>query len=178
MFSGNSPPARPRSKLLRLNGLIEHGPCKADSMVENEPRHCAPPSRRQARILAMQALCQWDVQQVQSAQELLDLFERLEADPQLFSPAVELVERFWETRQSVDEQIGSAVTRWDLSRVSPVERNIMRVAVVEVLSGATPPRVALDEAIELGREFGGGDSPRFINGVLDAVLRRLGLLAD
>lgn len=146
--------------------------------LDPELKRLTSPSRRQARTLAMQALCQWDVQQVQSTQELLDLFERLEADPTFLTPAVELVEGFWAARQSVDEHLAGAVTRWDLSRVSPVERNIMRVAVVEVLSGATPPRVALDEAIELGREFGGGDSPRFINGVLDAVLRKLGLLVD
>lgn len=146
--------------------------------MEHEPKHPSGSSRRQARILAMQALCQWDVQHVQSTQDLLDLFTLLEADPQLFSPAIELVERFWAERQSIDNQISAAVTKWDLTRISPVERNIMRVAVTEVLAGVTPPRVALDEAIELGREFGGGESPRFVNGVLDAVLRKLGLVGD
>ncbi len=55
----------------------------------------------------------------------------------------------------------------------PVERNVMRVAVIELLDDKVPPKVALNEAIEIGREFGGADSPRFINGVLDEVLTRI-----
>ncbi len=56
--------------------------------------------------------------------------------------------------------------------MSPVERNVMRVAVVELMEGDTPPKVAVNEAIEIGKEFGGQESPRFINGILDEVLRR------
>lgn len=55
--------------------------------------------------------------------------------------------------------------------MSPVDRNAMRVAVTELLDGTTPAKVALNEAIEIGREFGGRDAPRFINGVLDAVFK-------
>ena len=73
----------------------------------------------------------------------------------------------------MDGQIAGAAKRWDLERISLVERNIMRVAVVELSAGRVPPKVVLDEAIEIGREFGGADSPRFINGVLDEILKRL-----
>ena len=54
-----------------------------------------------------------------------------------------------------------------------VERNVMRVAVVELLEDEAPHKVVLNEAIDIGREYGGQDSPRFINGVLDMVLKRL-----
>lgn len=124
----------------------------------------------------MQALCEWDVQKTESTERLLELFGQLEAPPEVLSPAVELIEAYWSMRRDVDNRIADAATKWDLSRISPVERNAMRVAVVEILQGAIPPRVALDEAIEIGREYGGADSPRFINGVLDAVLRKSGLL--
>jgi N utilization substance protein B len=117
----------------------------------------------------MQALCEWDAQRVQSTPRLLELFAQLGAAQDAVGYAIELVERFWSTQKNVDDWIGRCVQRWDLSRVSPVERNAMRVAVVEGISGAVPPRVALNEAIEIGKEFGGADTPRFINGVLDAV---------
>ena len=57
--------------------------------------------------------------------------------------------------------------------MSPVDRNVLRVAVVELLVGDVPPRAVLDEAIEIGKEFGDRDSSRFINGILDQVLMGL-----
>ena len=73
----------------------------------------------------------------------------------------------------IDGAIASAAQRWELARISLVEGNIMRVAVVELTDGSVPPKVVLSEAIEVGREFGGAESPRFINGVLDEVFKRL-----
>ena len=121
----------------------------------------------------MQALCEWDVQRSESAQAVLELFASLDAPNEAIGPGIELVEAFWRQRASVDGHISLAATKWDLDRISPVERNIMRVVVVEMTSGKTPPRVAIDEAIEIAREFGGADSPRFVNGVLDAVMKKL-----
>jgi N utilization substance protein B len=124
----------------------------------------------------MQALCQWDAQHDESPQRLDELF-RAAADDEVPAGtaafAAELVTAFWADRQTVDELIASAATKWDLSRISPVERNVMRVSIVEMAGGTTPPKVALNEAIEIGREYGGADSPRFINGVLDVILKRL-----
>jgi len=124
----------------------------------------------------MQALCQWDTQHVQSTEALLDLFSALEAGAESIGPAVEIVEKYWSDPKSIDARIGEAATKWDLSRISPVDRNVMRVAIVEASSGAVPPRVAIDEAIEIAGEYGGADSPRFVNGVLDAVFRKMSLL--
>ena len=121
----------------------------------------------------MQALCQWDVQRDQS-QQALDEFVSAQGVPNgVAAYTVGLVGGFWAQQKSVDERISAAATRWDLSRLSPVERNTIRVAIVELLEKKVPPNVALDEAIEIGREFGGKDSARFINGVLDAILKNL-----
>ena len=133
-----------------------------------------PRDRRQSRILAIQALCQWDVQGDESCEGLRELLTA-QAIAGGVSYAVELVEAFWARRKTIDRQIEDAATKWDLKRISPVERNVMRVAVVEMMSGAIPPKVALHEAIEIGDQFGGAQSPRFINGVLDAILHRLHL---
>lgn len=141
----------------------------------------------------MQALCQWDVQGEESADVLENFFAALAPPSSLLvnkggedrplSPhtnggggetadyARELVTAFWRQRASVDQRIAAASPKWDLDRMSVVERNTLRVAAVEMLDGQTPPRVALDEAIEIVKEYGGADSPRFVNGVLDQVYR-------
>lgn len=131
-----------------------------------------PGDPRQARILAMQALCQWDVQGDEKPTALDNFLAAQGASKQVVARAGELVKGFWGRKQSVDDRITAAATNWDLSRISPVERNIMRVALVELLNTKTPPKVVLNEAIEIGREFGGENSPRFINGVLDVVFKR------
>jgi len=132
-----------------------------------------PSERREARILAMQALCQWDVQGDESPETLDDFFAAQEASEAAAGYAKELVGAYWSRHQGIDDRIAAAATKWDLSRISPVERNVMRVALVELLGEEIPPKVALNEAIEIGREYGGADSPRFINGVLDTVFKRL-----
>jgi len=129
--------------------------------------------RRSARILAIQALCQWEVQRDESSPALADFIVGQDASPQAAAYATNLVEEFWRQRAEIDERVASASVKWDLARISPVERNIMRVAIVELLNGEVPPPVILDEAIEIGREYGGAESPRFINGVLDAVFKSI-----
>ncbi len=129
--------------------------------------------RRQARVLAMQALCQWEVQHDTSSPSLIDFLERETDRRSVLTYALSLAESFWKEHGPIDTMIAGAADKWDFSRISTVERNIMRVAVVEMLGGDVPRKVALNEAIEIGREFGGADSPRFINGVLDKVFHDL-----
>ena len=130
--------------------------------------------RRSSRILAMQALCQWEVQGDASLQVLAEFLAVQDASPDAFAYATELVQAFWRQRVEIDRRITSASIKWDLARISPVDRNVMRVAIVELSGGEVPAKVVLDEAIEIGREYGGEDSPRFINGVLDAVFQGIG----
>ncbi len=132
-----------------------------------------PHNRRQARILAMQALSQWEAQRDESPEVLEEFFTAQGASRSAARHATRVVETFWLRRDEIDERIASASHRWDLSRISTVERNILRVAIVEMEGGAVPPKVAIDEAVEIGGEFGGTDSPKFINGVLDAIYRRM-----
>ena len=127
--------------------------------------------RRSSRILAMQALCQWEIQRDETSPSLADFLAGQEASPKATAYASKLVEEFWRHRKEIDERVVSASVKWDLARISSVERNIMRVAIVEFMSGKVPAAVALNEAIEIGREYGGAESPRFINGVLDAVFK-------
>jgi N utilization substance protein B len=73
---------------------------------------------------------------------------------------------------AIDEAIASAATHWRLERLATVDLCIMRIAVYELMAEpATPAAVILDEAVEMARRFGEADSPAFVNGVLDNVMR-------
>ena len=77
----------------------------------------------------------------------------------------------FERRASIDEQISQRSAHWRIERMPAVDRNILRLAIFEMQVLETPAAVAIDEALELGREFSGPESVSFINGVLDAVRR-------
>jgi len=97
-----------------------------------------------------------------------------EEDPQPTPP-----DEFMETlargaaRQSadIDRRITAKSSNWRIERMAVVDRNILRLAIYEIQSTATPPAVVIDEALELAREFAGDESVAFVNGVLDAVRR-------
>jgi N utilization substance protein B len=93
-----------------------------------------------------------------------------------FRRARELVEGTLEQRQRIDELIRIQADNWRLERMPAIDRNILRLAIYEMLSDPTVPRVVVvDEAIELAKKFGSEDSGRFVNGLLDGILnsRRL-----
>ena len=70
--------------------------------------------------------------------------------------------------------ISEAATNWRLERIAPTDRNLMRIAVYEMLARQdVPPQVAINEAVEIAKRFAGDDSPKFINGVLDSIKDRL-----
>ena len=75
--------------------------------------------------------------------------------------------------ERIDPLIEAAADNWRLSRMAVIDRLVLRLAVYELLAAETPPAVVIDEAIELARTFSDEPSPRFVNGVLDAVRQRL-----
>jgi N utilization substance protein B len=76
----------------------------------------------------------------------------------------------------LDGEIASCAEHWRLERIGTVERNILRLGALELMGDRTPPAVAIDEAVRLARWFAGPKAPAFVNGVLDALARRLGRL--
>lgn len=78
----------------------------------------------------------------------------------------------WTAAGRYDAMISEVSRHWDLSRMPAVDRNILRLALHELIEHPdVPARVVIDEAIEMGREFGSAETPQFINGVLDAIWR-------
>jgi transcription antitermination protein NusB len=80
----------------------------------------------------------------------------------------------WDARDALDGYIGDAARNWRIERLATVDRQVLRLAIHELLAfPGTPPRVVIDEAIELARAYSGDEATRFVNGVLDAVYRKL-----
>ena len=125
--------------------------------------------RTEQRRAAVFALYQHDL----TGRPLDDLFERGAAS---FTRA--LAHATSDHAHELDEQIGRHATGWSVSRIAPLERAIMRVALLEMLhpdlleaEHPIPPEGAIDEAVEIAKEFSGAEAPGFVNGVLAAVLR-------
>jgi transcription antitermination protein NusB len=75
-------------------------------------------------------------------------------------------------RETIDRFIETACSNWKMERIALVDKNVMRVSIYEMLfSSDVPPKVAIDEAIEMGKKYGNKDSADFINGVLDRILK-------
>lgn len=87
-----------------------------------------------------------------------------------------LAERVAAEREALDQDIAAAAEHWRLERLGAIDRNILRLAVWELRSGAVPPKVVINEAVQLAHWFGGPKSPAFVNGVLDRVAHTMGAL--
>jgi N utilization substance protein B len=84
----------------------------------------------------------------------------------------ELAEGVEDAREDLDETISEHLrSGWTVDRLAPLDLNVIRVALFEIEEGETPPEVAINEAVEIAKEYCGADAPSFINGVLGAILR-------
>jgi N utilization substance protein B len=130
-----------------------------------------------ARARALQLLYAWDLSGRPSIDTVVTRLARTYGGiPEGYDRGAELAARAVAGLEEYDAQLTRASEHWRLERVGVVERNILRLAMAELDEGTTPPRVVLDEAVKLAHWFGGGRSPGFVNGVLDAVARESGRL--
>jgi N utilization substance protein B len=128
-------------------------------------------TRTRARECALQALYQLDLSGGDPREALRGILAHFEeADKETEQFADELVRGVQSERRAIDELIQKSSTNWKLDRMARVDRNILRLAVYEILRRADVPlRVSLNEAIELGKKFGSEESSAFVNGVLDRI---------
>ena len=128
--------------------------------------------RRQARELALQALCYLDVA-LGTPEENLELFctnfaEQIDESVKPFF--LELVNGVIESYQEISNLMNLSSSKWKVSRMPIVDRNIMRIAIFEMLKRPDiPSTVSINEAVEIGKKFGTRGSGAFINGVLDKI---------
>lgn len=121
----------------------------------------------------MQGLYQLDVQGDGLLDALSDFFKENTDDNFVFELAMDWTRGVWRNLKQCDELISSAIIKWELSRLTQVDRSILRLAVYQLkFCPDIPPRAAINEAIELAKKFSGEQSPAFVNGVLDNVLKK------
>jgi N utilization substance protein B len=132
------------------------------------------PSRRRSRQRALQILFSWDARRFSVGEALDAFYETLYSEESRIRPerdpfTTQLVEGVIENADGIDQRIARHAEHWRIERMPGVDRNILRLAVFEMLHGGTPPAVAIDEALELARRYSNEESVQFVNGVLDAV---------
>ncbi|HXM79105.1 MAG TPA: transcription antitermination factor NusB [Thermoanaerobaculia bacterium] len=129
-------------------------------------------ARRKARELALQMLFENDVTGTSATEMFQRNAELLKAPPGIRDFTERLVAGTLEKRQSLDEIITKQADHWRLSRMPIVDRNILRLALFELLHEPSTPRpVVIDEALEIAKRFSTPRSSQFINGILDGVLK-------
>jgi transcription antitermination factor NusB len=130
--------------------------------------------RTKARQLAMQALFQLDVQGSSLLPDLDDFFRENATELPVRTLASDWTRGAWANLPACDELITAAALKWKLSRLSQVDKSILRLSVYHLkFCSDIPPKVTINEAIELAKKFGTDKSPSFVNGVLDGVLRKM-----
>jgi len=126
--------------------------------------------RRKARIIALKALYEMDTVAHQPQDILGRLLEDAPAPSEVEAFARELVTGVLAHLGEIDEVIRQKAPAWPLEQMAAVDRNILRLAIFEILlDNRVPVRAAINEAVELAKAFGGESSPKFVNGVLGAV---------
>ncbi len=128
--------------------------------------------RRKSRELALKVLYQMEHGDATAEEALASFADNFAAPKRLWSYAQELVTGIAQHAQEIDQALAEASQRWRVERMSRVDRNILRLACFEMLfsNGTVPPKVAINEAVELAKRYGAEDSPGFINAVLDSLL--------
>jgi N utilization substance protein B len=132
-------------------------------------------SRSRARGWALQALYAWEARGADpeaAVRTLQDLFSNLHVSPQNRPYAEVLVRLVAVNQQRIDRMLQDSLTNWRLNRLSVIDRNVLRLGVAEMLYvDDVPPRLSIREMVRLAEKYGTHESPRFVNGVLDAVMR-------
>ena len=130
--------------------------------------------RRQSRELALQVLFQREFSPETSVGNSLHYFrEMIKGPEEMWQYAAHLLEGILNMSEVVDKKLSSASTKWSLSRMSLVDKNTLRIAVFEMINSQepVPPKVAINEAIEVAKKYGNTDSPAFVNGILNEVAK-------
>ena len=137
-------------------------------------------NRHLSRSVAMQSLYEWDFKD-KKLDQLKEIVNRVIKE---FAPGLEKVDFIWQIIDGViknlsklDKIIEKSAPEWPIDQITIVDRNVLRIGLYELLFGKrneVPPKVAINEAIDLAKTFGGESSGKFINGVLGTVYREIG----
>lgn len=134
----------------------------------------AHPERTRARSWALHLLYSWDMRGGDCFADHVALELKYRRVSPRYQVYVERLVRALDAQlPALDETLEETMPNWRIDRLSAIDRNILRIGVLELSFDDIPPRVAIHEAIRMAERYGSDDSPRFVNGVLDAVYRRV-----
>ncbi len=126
--------------------------------------------RHRARVLALKTLFELDAVGHPAEQTMARLVGDSRGGQEARAFAEELVQGVLDNRESIDATIRQNAPAWPIDQIAAIDRNILRLAIYEVLiDNKVPMRAAINEAVELAKEFGGETSPKFTNGVLGSI---------
>ncbi len=124
-------------------------------------------SRRAARVTAVELLYAADIRGTDPAA----LVEQRETEGEpLAAYAGHLVREVFRRREEIDGLLAARARNWPVERMSPVDRNLLRLGILELLEGQVPAPSVIDEAVEIAKRFSGEEAGRFVNGILAGVL--------
>ena len=130
-----------------------------------------------ARARALQAVYAWDLRGEQDLERVsAQIWDDLLVAPEERRIASLLLRTLKEDGRALDRDLAEVTTNWRLERLGAIERSVLRLGAAELHRGETPPRVVIREAIRLAERYGNPESARFVNGVLDALARKMGRL--
>jgi N utilization substance protein B len=131
--------------------------------------------RRRARARALQAVYAWDLNGRDSiAAATGRVWDDLALGTEERNFATPLIRTLEAHGREIDEALGGVTTNWRLERLGAIERAVLRLAGAELLRSETPARVVIQEAVLLAERYGSEESARFVNGIVDALARKLG----
>jgi transcription antitermination protein NusB len=129
--------------------------------------------RRQARMIALQTLYEYDTAHHDVAEILQRRIEDQKLSPRVVTYADELVRGVLAHLDQIDEAIQGAAREWPLAQMARIDKNVLRLAIYEILyNNAVPAKAAINEAVEIAKRFGSETSSRFVNGVLGTIFLR------
>src|SRR3954464_15002796 len=134
--------------------------------------------KSQIRPLALQLLFLFDAHGAADRELALQAAQEAGEDPASRERAIEMATAAWNARETIDPWVERLAPQWPPRRQPGVDRSILRLAVWELTNADTPPKVVIDEAIELAKHFSTEQSAAFVNGVLDAVLKEKNALTQ
>ena len=138
----------------------------------SDGKHVTSGKRRDVRRLAMQVLYQLDVTGTTDRQALLDGSDTDFDKPAVREQGVDMAMNAWACHAEADQKVETLAPEWPTHRQPPVDRAILRLAYYEITAGVTPPKVAINEAIELAKHYASEQSPAFVNGILDKLAKQ------
>ncbi len=132
-------------------------------------------NRHYVRSIALQSLYEADFRDITTSNDIFkrhinNINENIESENVRF--ALELLGKINENKVEIDKQITQAAPDWPMEQIAVLDRNVLRLAVCELLYFDTPPKVVINEAIELAKTYGSQKSSKFINGVLGTIYRK------